>query len=58
MGTLKTMLTTGASLCVFDERGRVVGIIPHPVLREPLGKFGETVYLARPETPVVGCAAA
>jgi hypothetical protein len=58
METLKTMLTTGASLCVFDDRGRLVGIIPHPAVRDPLGNGRETVYLARAQAAPVRCAAA
>ena len=48
MGQLNVIYTTGASLCVFDERGQLIGTINQPVEREPLGPGRETVYLARP----------
>ncbi len=41
--------TTGGSLCLFDERGRLIGTIDQPVQRDPLGPGCETVYLVRPE---------
>lgn len=34
---------------VFDERGRLVGIIPHPKSGEPIGSGREKVYLAKVE---------
>jgi len=40
--------TTGGSLCVFDERGRLIGTIDRPVQRDPLGPGRAKVYLARP----------
>ncbi|MFI5231428.1 MAG: hypothetical protein ACHQSE_02835 [Gemmatimonadales bacterium] len=40
--------TDGGSLCLFDERGRLIGVIDRPRRREPLGPGRETVYLARP----------
>jgi hypothetical protein len=41
--------TTGGSLCLFDERGSLIGRIERPVELEPLGPGRETVYLARVE---------
>ena len=38
---------TGASLCIFDERGQLIGTINRPIEREPLGPGRETVYLAK-----------
>ena len=43
-------LTTGGTLCVFDDRGRLIGTITRPVAREPLGAGREKVYLARVES--------
>lgn len=40
--------TDGGSLCLFDERGRLIGTVDRPSQREPLGPGRETVYLARP----------
>ncbi|MGH7654542.1 MAG: hypothetical protein ACREN6_07765 [Gemmatimonadaceae bacterium] len=40
--------TNGGSLCLLDERGRLIGTIDRPREREPLGPGHETVYLARP----------
>ena len=48
MNELKMTLTTGGSLCLFDERGSLIGTIDRPQEREPLGPGRETVYLARP----------
>ena len=44
----KMTRTDGGSLCLFDERGRLIGVIDRPRRREPLGPGRETVYLARP----------
>jgi hypothetical protein len=41
--------TTGGSLCLFDERGSLIGRIERPVELDPLGPGRETVYLARVE---------
>jgi hypothetical protein len=41
------VITSGGTLCVFDERGRLIGTITQPVERQPLGVGHETVYLAR-----------
>ena len=38
---------TGGSLCLFDERGALIGTIDRPVQHDPLGPGRETVYLAR-----------
>lgn len=40
---------TGGSLCLFDERGALIGTVDRPVQRHPLGPGRETVYLARAE---------
>jgi hypothetical protein len=40
--------TTGGSLCLFDERGGLIGTIDRPLQRDPLGPGRATVYLARP----------
>jgi len=42
--------STGGTLSVHDERGRLIGTIRSPVSREPLGPGRETVYLERPAT--------
>ncbi|HEY2849861.1 MAG TPA: hypothetical protein VGI97_08295 [Gemmatimonadaceae bacterium] len=44
-----TTRTDRGSLCLFDERGRLIGTIDRPEQREPLGPGRATVYLARPE---------
>ncbi len=41
------LLTTGGSLCLFDERGELLGTIDRPLRRDPLGPGRDTVYLAR-----------
>jgi hypothetical protein len=33
---------------VFDERGRLIGTIPHPRSGEPVGPGRQKVYLAKP----------
>jgi len=57
METQQTVINTGANLCVYDDRGRLVGFIPHPVHREAIGPGREKVYLAR-AGQAVPCAAA
>ena len=42
-----TTQTTGGSLRVFDERGRLIGTIDRPLQRDALGTGRATVYLAR-----------
>lgn len=37
-------------LCLCDERGTIIGWIPFPLNREPVGPGRETVYLARPRS--------
>lgn len=49
MKELTMTKTTGGSLCLFDERGRLIGTIDRPVQHDPLGPGCETVYLVRPE---------
>jgi hypothetical protein len=39
--------TTAGSLCLFDERGSLIGTVDRPVQHGPLGPGRETVYLAR-----------
>ena len=51
-------LTTGGSLCLFDERGRLIGTIDRPLQRDPLGPGRATVYLARPTNEATHPAAA
>jgi hypothetical protein len=41
--------TSGGTLSLFDDRGRLIGTIERPLQREPLGPGRATVYLARPE---------
>jgi hypothetical protein len=48
MEALKMAFTSDASLCVFDERGGLIGTIHRPLARDPLGPGRETVYLERP----------
>ena len=48
MEELSMTFTSGASLCLFDERGGLIGTIHRPVARDPLGPGRETVYLERP----------
>ena len=50
MQQARLTLTTGGTLCVFDDRGRLIGTITRPVSREPLGAGREKVYLAQPES--------
>lgn len=40
--------TTGGAICLFDERGTLIGTIDRPVQREPLGQGRGTVYLSKP----------
>jgi hypothetical protein len=40
--------TNGGSLCLFDDRGALIGTIDRPKQREPLGPGHATVYLSRP----------
>jgi hypothetical protein len=47
METMKTLCRTDAHLCVFDDRGALLGVIDHPVDREPLGPGRDTVFLKR-----------
>ena len=42
---------TGESLCLYDEKGRLVGTIDRPVSRDLLGPGRETVYLSRSAQP-------
>jgi hypothetical protein len=58
METEKMSSTTGVSLRVLDECGRLVGTIQYPVVRDPLGVGRETVYLARIDQPDARPAAA
>jgi hypothetical protein len=48
MNELRMTETNGGSLCLFDDRGRMIGTIDRPVQRDPLGPGRETVYLVRP----------
>jgi hypothetical protein len=45
----KMTKNTGGSLCLFDERGSLIGTIDRPVQRDPVGPGRAKVYLARPE---------
>lgn len=47
-GDSSTVVTSGGTFCVFDDRGRLIGTITRPVERHPLGAGREKVYLARP----------
>jgi hypothetical protein len=47
MNELRMTQTTGGSLCLFDDRGTMIGTIDRPVQRDPLGPGRETVYLVR-----------
>jgi hypothetical protein len=47
METMKALCTTGAHLCLFDDRGALLGVIDHPIDREPLGPGHDTVFLKR-----------
>jgi hypothetical protein len=47
MRELDVTHTSGGSLCLFDERGTLIGIVQRPVARDPIGPGRETVYLAR-----------
>ena len=40
---------TGGSLCLFDERGTLIGTIERPLRRDPVGPGRDTVYLAKPD---------
>jgi hypothetical protein len=44
---MKTLCPSGEHLCLFDDRGTLLGVIAHPVDREPLGPGRDTVFLAR-----------
>lgn len=48
MQELRTTQTDGGSLCLFDDRGALIGTIDRPTQREPLGPGHATVYLSRP----------
>lgn len=54
----KMTRTDGGSLCLFDERGRLIGTIDRPSQREALGPGRATVYLARPVQEATRVAAA
>lgn len=54
----KMTRTDGGSLCLFDERGRLIGTIDRPSQLEALGPGRATVYLARPEQEATHVAAA
>lgn len=41
------LVTSGGTMCLFDERGRLIGTVPHPAVRRPGGAGAETVYLER-----------
>jgi hypothetical protein len=58
MQELEMTQTTGGALCLFDERGRLIGTIDRPVQREPLGPGRATVYLSRPAQESTRAAAA
>jgi hypothetical protein len=47
MERLNVTYTTGASLCLFDEHGQLIGTVNRPVERDPLGPGRETVYMAK-----------
>lgn len=42
-------VTSGGTFCLFDDAGRLIGTITHPVERQPVGVGREKVYLARPD---------
>ena len=44
----RVIVTSGGTYCLFDNGGRLVGTIEHPVERQPVGPGRDTVYLARP----------
>lgn len=44
----RVIVTSGGTFCLFDNSGRLVGTIEHPVERQPIGAGREKVYLARP----------
>ena len=48
MNELRMTQTNGGSLCLFDDRGRMIGTIDRPVQRDPLGPGRETVYMVPP----------
>jgi hypothetical protein len=48
----------GGTICLFDDRGGLIGTIARPLQREPLGPGRATVYLARPTPRVEQPAAA
>ena len=48
MEALNVTYISSASLCLFDDRGRLIGTIRRPIERDPLGPGRETVYLERP----------
>jgi hypothetical protein len=49
MEALNVTYISSASLCLFDDGGRLIGTIHRPLARDPLGPGRETVYLERPE---------
>ena len=39
---------TAGVVCVYDDRGRLIGMIPHPRSGDPIGPGREKVFLERP----------
>jgi hypothetical protein len=44
----RIVVTSGGTVCLYDEAGRFVGTITRPVDRQPVGPGREKVFLARP----------
>jgi len=53
----RLIVTSGGTLCLFNDRGELIGTITQPVARQPLGPGRETVFLSRART-CAGTAAA
>lgn len=43
----RVIVTSGGTMCLFDDRGQLIGTIAQPVARQPLGPGRETVFLSR-----------
>ena len=41
--------TSGGSICLFDERGALIGTIDRPLRRDAIGPGRDTVYLSKAE---------
>ena len=43
----RLIVTSGGTMCLFNDRGELIGTIAKPVARHPVGPGRETVFLTR-----------